>query len=277
MCSEGGVGSVSIFCGRFSAQDGCGLRLNRDEALSYMGYAGQQVDETLLTRFHMLADECESVLSARFVWGAFDIDFRRSIFEQSGATHADLDDARSCVALQDCELILPGYDIVRHLDGASKVVLMACTLGLESERELRKHAALGAVDGVMFGACSSALVEAAANAVETQVVAWAASQGLRTNWRYSPGYGDLPLSVQPTFLKALGATERIGLSATDTFMLVPQKSITAVVGLFEPGKGGDGVRGACATCQLRKCCTLREKGLTCHGQAARSERNLADE
>lgn len=255
---------MSIRCGCLSAQNGCGLSLDRDEALGYLGYAGQRVDGALLARFNVLADECESVLGARFVWDIFDVDDRRSVIERSADVDCAAEAVQPCIALQGCGLVLPGRDIVRHLDGSSKVALMACTLGPESERELRKHTAISAADGVMFGACASALVEAAANAVEAQVVAQAASLKLGTNWRYSPGYGDLPLSVQPAVLAALNATRRIGLCATDTFMLVPQKSITAVVGLFEPGKGAGGVRNACGTCQLRTCCAMRANGTTCH-------------
>ncbi len=275
MRPEGGVGAVSLRCGRFSVREGCGLRLDRDEALGYLGYTGQQVDESLLARFHTLAESCERLTCARFVWDVFDVDASRSVSageavggEAAGDGAADGETAAGllpCVALRGCELVLPGGDIARHLEGACKVALMACTLGLENDRELRKHAALGAADGVMFGACASALVEAAGNAAEAQIVAEAASLGLRTNWRYSPGYGDLPLSVQPAFLAALDATRRIGLSVTDTCMLVPQKSITAIVGLFEPGRGGGGVRDACSVCQLRACCALRAKGTTCHG------------
>lgn len=252
---------MSLRCGHFSAQGGNGLHLNRDEALGYLGYAGQQVDESLLARFHTLADLCEGATTARYAWDLFDVDAAQSVSLDEAAAKGAL----PYVALRGCDMVLSGGDIARHLEGASKVALMACTLGLESERELRKYAAVGAADGVMFGACASALVEAAGNAVEAQIVTEAASAGLGTNWRYSPGYGDLPLSIQPAFLAALDATRRIGLSATDTCMLVPQKSITAVVGLFEPGKGASGVRDACSACQLRACCALRASGITCHG------------
>ena len=43
--------------GRLSAADVPDARLDRSEALRYLGYAGQQVDQALLTRFNKLADE----------------------------------------------------------------------------------------------------------------------------------------------------------------------------------------------------------------------------
>ena len=142
--------------GRLAASRGSGVRLNRDEALGYLGYAGQQVDETLLARFHELAHACETTIEPVYAWELYDIDERRCCW----------DGAEPVVALRDCPVLLKGESIAAHLRGARKVALMACTLGAASEREMRKHVALSAADGVMYGACASALVEACANAVE---------------------------------------------------------------------------------------------------------------
>ncbi len=242
---------MTVTYGRFCQADGCGVRLDRDEALRYLGYAGQQVDDALLARFHALADICERDIEPTYAWEIFDIDV----------------DAAIQVTLKDCGLVLLGADISRHLTGAKKVALMACTLGMDSEREYRRLAAISPADATMFGSCCSALVEAAANAAEKQVVAAAAQAGLVTNWRYSPGYGDLPLDVQPAFLRALDAQRRLGITVTATNMLVPVKSITAVIGLFdtEAAAANDSVDDTCATCPAAGDCDFRKRGITCHG------------
>ena len=86
-------------------------------------------------------------------------------------------------------------------------------------------------------------------------MAEAAARGLRTNFRFSPGFGDLPLAVQPAFLAALDAPRRIGLAATAGNLLVPTKSVTAVVGLFEGEPSSASARSTCAS--LRAGRTLR--------------------
>lgn len=230
------------------------LRLDRAEALRYLGYTGQELDPQLAARFEQLADACERTLRPACVHAVFAVDEARSRWD--GA------DAR--VALEGCDLVLEGRDIAAHLRGAQAAALMACTLGAASERELRKHAALGPTDALLYGAAASALVEAAANAEEAVIVEEAAATGLRTNFRFSPGYGDFPLAVQPAFLAALDAPRRIGLAVTEGGLLVPVKSITAVVGLFDHAVPGAAVRSACAVCQLRDGCQLRKKGITCH-------------
>ena len=277
--------------GRLGAGGVPGARLDRSEALRYLGYTGQQVDEALLTRFNRLADECERSIKPVFAWSVFDIDEKRTCWEAlEPATTGPLnvldtsaDAVERCsavssaeaecrkglvprVALEGCDLILEGNSIAEHLRGACKVALMACTLGAVSEREMRKHEAISVADGVMFGACCSALVEAAANITEDLVVRFAQDMGMSTNWRFSPGYGDLPLNVQPVFLKALDASRRLGISVTSTNMLVPVKSVTAVLGLFEKtADGGEARVDACAICRLRDGCELRKRGVTCHG------------
>ncbi|MDO5792162.1 MAG: vitamin B12 dependent methionine synthase [Coriobacteriia bacterium] len=264
-------------------------RLDRSEALRYLGYTGQRVDEALLTRFNKLADECERSIKPVFAWSVFDIDEKRTCWEApEPAATCSLDaldaatdavenrSAASCVeaecgkelvsrvALEGCDLVLEGNSIAEHLRGAYKVALMACTLGAVSEREMRKHEAISVADGVMFGACCSALVEAAANVTEDLIVRFAKDTGLTTNWRFSPGYGDLPLTAQPAFLRALDASRRLGISVTSTNMLVPVKSVTAVLGLFEKSADGGEARDACAICRLRDGCELRKRGVTCH-------------
>lgn len=276
--------------GRLGVAGAPGARLDRSEALRYLGYTGQQVDQALLTRFNRLADECEKAIKPSFAWSVFDIDEKRTRWEapEPGATGSpdaldaamDAAESRSAVssqgagcgkglvpqvALAGCGLVLEGNSIAEHLRGACKVALMACTLGAVSEREMRKHEAISVADGVMFGSCCSAFVEAAANVTEGLIVGFAHDMGLTTNWRFSPGYGDLPLSAQPALLKALDASRRLGIAVTSTNMLVPVKSVTAVLGLFEKPADGGEARDACAICRLRDGCELRKRGVTCHG------------
>ena len=46
--------------------------------------------------------------------------------------------------------------------------------------------------------------------------------------RWSPGYGGRPLALSREILARLDASKRIGVSITDSELLVPSKSVTAV-------------------------------------------------
>ena len=49
--------------------------------------------------------------------------------------------------------------------------------------------------------------------------------------RYSPGYGDFPLEAQRELLGILDTPRAIGVSLTDTLLMAPSKSVSAVIGV----------------------------------------------
>ena len=51
-----------------------------------------------------------------------------------------------------------------------------------------------------------------------------------TTMRFSPGYGDWPIQNQKDFLQWLGA-EKIGITLSPTFQMVPRKSVSALFGI----------------------------------------------
>ena len=238
-----------------------------------MGYAGQHMDPRLLSRFEEIADECERDLHPSWVYVVFDLDDEAArpcgvhpeTDRNAEEDHARLAAREPRVGLVGTSLVLSGADIADHVRGASKVALMACTLGIASERALRVHAAVSPTDALLYDAAASALVEAAANEAEDAIAAQAMTEGLHAGSRFSPGYGDFPLSVQPAFLASVDAARRIGLTATESFMLVPSKSVTAVVGLFERPRLLGNSNTECGSCRLRDHCNLVKKGGTCHG------------
>jgi 5-methyltetrahydrofolate--homocysteine methyltransferase len=113
-------------------------------------------------------------------------------------------------------LTLVGGDIMEFLAGCDAVILMAATLGFDADRQI---AALQATD--MQAALK--LNSAANAAIEGHF------EGFK---RFSPGFGDFPLDMQPKILQALDATRKIGLYCNDSHILQPLKSITAIVGVI---------------------------------------------
>lgn len=241
-----------------------------DEALAFLGHRGQALGPDLAARIQRAAALCEAELRPRGVW--------------------------QTLPWEDARLFLTGDDLAAHVAGCSEVVLMAATLGSESELVLRRESALGATDGLLVDACASSLVEQTANRLTCLIVEEAAARGLTTTSRYSPGYGDLPLTCQPAFLAACGADRALGLRTTAANMLVPTKSITAVIGLkpalnaeeegaaaplkapavaggapshsAAAGGASSATQDRCATCPLAPTCSLRAQGRTCYGNPA---------
>ncbi len=53
-----------------------------------------------------------------------------------------------------------------------------------------------------------------------------------TNGRFSAGYGDFDIENQRWIYKAL-SLDRLGISLTESLMLIPEKSVTAIMGIEE--------------------------------------------
>lgn len=226
--------------------------VNRNEVLRYLGYRGQELTPEMEARLAQVTARGLELARPRACLRAFEVKDR--VVNDDGVPE---------VRLADCALILPGKSIAEHLDGAVSVGIMAVTLGAEVDRELRRLSLTDALEQVLFDAVCTAIVERAADSAEALLVADAAQRGLYTNWRFSPGYGDLPLSCQPALLAVLDATRRLGLTLTPSLLMVPTKSVTAVLGYFHEPR--EGTRSDCGTCNLREFCTIRRKGMTCRG------------
>jgi hypothetical protein len=221
--------------------------VSRSEVLRYLGYQGQPLSPELDKRIDDTVARCIAIAQPRMSLASYAL---REIGEQG-------------VALEGCTLRLTGHDIVGHLADAREVVLFATTLGAGIDRELRRLSLTDALEQVIFDAAATALVERATDAAEAQARAYASAAGMHTSWRFSPGYGDLPLDVQGDFLAALDATRQLGITLTPSSLMVPTKSVTALVGIHPTVQPG--LVSSCSICSLSDFCTIRQTGRTCRG------------
>ena len=57
------------------------------------------------------------------------------------------------------------------------------------------------------------------------------SEGFICHPRFSPGYGDLSLDTQKKLLSALDSQRKIGITLTESLLMLPTKSVSAIIGL----------------------------------------------
>ena len=107
--------------------------------------------------------------------------------------------------------ILAGEDVAKHLEGCTAALLLAVTLGPGVDAQIRRAGVGDIAAGVASDALGSALAEQAAEAAEAELRQWAARQGKYLTGRYSPGYGDWPLAVQPLLAAALDTARTAGV------------------------------------------------------------------
>ena len=157
--------------------------------------------------------------------------------------------------------ILAGEDVAKHLEGCTAALLLAVTLGPGVDAQIRRAGVGDIAAGVASDALGSALAEQAAEAAEAELRQWAARQGKYLTGRYSPGYGDWPLAVQPLLAAALDTARRAGLCVTENNLMTPRKSITAILGVSDHPVRGH--LAGCGHCVLRTRCEYRKRGITC--------------
>lgn len=207
-------------------------KLNRNEAIRYLGGSGIQMNEQMKS----LMDECEKMVlekaSPKYLYIELDL---------------------------PCDEIMGGNDIANHLDGCEKAILMCATLGTEIDKLIRISQISDMAKAVVLDSFSSVAVEQVCNKID-EIIA-EKYDGYYMTFRFSPGYGDYPISLQQDFLRMLDAPRKIGLTTNENFLLMPTKSVTAVMGLsknpIERKKRG------CAICNMRGKCRFRKNGEHC--------------
>lgn len=114
--------------------------------------------------------------------------------------------------------LLPGEDVHKHLAGCGQAILLAVTLGPGVDAQIRRAGVGDIAAGVASDALGSALAEQAADAAEAQLRQWAATEGKYLTGRFSPGYGDWDIAVQPMVAAARARGGRLpdGLPAPGT-------------------------------------------------------------
>lgn len=200
--------------------------LNKREVLRYMGYRGQEYSPEIESLIQEEMGRCLSISQPRGLVQTFRV-------AGEGTTAEGLPEVR----LEGTALTLVGRSMQRHMRGAVGVGVLAVTLGMANERELKRLSLTDNLRQIVFDAASTTLVEAAADEADASIGRMAAEQGLYPNHRFSPGYGDMPMSTQPVLLATLDAQRRLGITLTPTLLMTPTKSVTAVIGLFTEPRG----------------------------------------
>ncbi len=124
------------------------------------------------------------------------------------------------------DMKLESENLSYALGESKEAFVFAVTLGMGAERLLIRLSRLSVSEHFIADALLSAYAEAAADRAQEILNTYA-----KTKKRFSPGYGDLPLEIQPMILKALDSEKTLGITITEGLLMKPQKSITAIVGI----------------------------------------------
>ena len=106
-------------------------------------------------------------------------------------------------------------------------------------------------------AAGAAAIEAYCDLINDEIKAEYEAKGLYARPRFSPGYGDLALSHQKDWFRLLDITKNTGIELTDSLLMVPTKSVTAIIGL-SPNKLPC-IKQGCEACTMSQTCAFSRK------------------
>ena len=124
-------------------------------------------------------------------------------------------------------------DLRRALSRASGVIVFSATVGIEMDRIIARYGRLSPAKGLLFQAIGAERVESLCTRFEKDMRKEYWVSGWKICPRFSPGYGDIPLSMQSDILNTLDAARQIGVTLGESLLMSPTKSVTALMAITQ--------------------------------------------
>ncbi len=183
------------------------------EAVRYLGFGKNAADERTLSLIGEAFADLEKEADPRFVCRFFDI------------TH----EADGKIRIGT--LKISSRSLERNLKGCGKIVLFGATLGPGVDRLITRTSVMDMAKAVIVQACAAAMLEEYCDSRQLEIGEELEREGEYLRPRFSPGYGDFDIYYQEPLMRMLDCAKTIGLTMTDSYMMSPSKSVTAVIGV----------------------------------------------
>jgi cobalamin-dependent methionine synthase I len=122
-------------------------------------------------------------------------------------------------------------NLSKNLQDCEEIIVFAATLGTGADHLIQKYNRLQMSRAVILQAAAATMIEEYCDQVCRELKAEYEKKGWYLRPRFSPGYGDFPLECQSALLNGLEAGKRIGIKLTDSLLMMPSKSVSAVMGV----------------------------------------------
>ncbi len=185
-------------------------KVDKSETRRYAGLNKAKFDESVIEAACM---EVQILAQPKGIWNLYDYDSSTAIIHS------------------DPPFFIEGKKIQKHLAASKKVILLAATIGETVEEQITSCFKDGKYSySLLLDAAATTAVEQAADELEKTIRQKVEPMGYDMIWRFSPGYGDWDIRFQPEMIR-LSQANKIGITLTESMMLLPRKSITAIIGL----------------------------------------------
>ena len=125
-------------------------------------------------------------------------------------------------------LFQTGTGVRQRLAACDGVVVFAATVGLELDRLIAKYARISVAKALLLQAVGTERIESLCDEFCKTLAGEYPSKKFLP--RFSPGYGDFPLTAQKELVALLDCPRKIGITLNDSLLMTPTKSVTAAIG-----------------------------------------------
>lgn len=183
---------------------------DRKEILRYAGC--REANETINSLLEECIDECKGTLCYKVCYSEYPI----SVNGES----IDLGFAK-----------VESKHLAKNLEGCERIVLFSATVGLAMDRLIARYSRISPAKAHMFQAMGAERVESLCDVFNDEITKKSNEEGCFTRPRFSPGYGDVPLSLQREIFAALDCERKLGITLNTSLLMSPSKSVTAIIGI----------------------------------------------
>lgn len=140
--------------------------------------------------------------------------------------------------------------LAKNLKNCKEAIIFVATLGMEFEKKLRFFSASAPSDALIFQAIGTELLECYCDSITKNIFLKDYPENFGVNPRFSPGYGDLGMEAQKEIFKILKPEKEIGAYLTESLMMIPSKTVSAIVGITDSSAY---TKSGCLNCSKVDC------------------------
>ena len=225
------------------------IEINQGEVLRYLQYKNQDIDNSLSEKIKKCINKTKEIINPRFIFRKYKIKKLKFSNEKNE------------VYFEGTNLTLKSDDIYNLLLDCDECILMSATLGLEIEREIRKLTYTDLTKGIIIDACATTAIEEVCDIVQDNIAKNLLKEDKYITYRYSPGYGDLPIEKNLDINNLLNSQKEIGLTVTNSGIMIPRKSVVALIGVSR--RKISNTKKSCENCSNRHNCNYKKEGNSC--------------
>lgn len=220
------------------------ISINLREVYRYLGYKDTLPDDITAQKIREHIAKLTSSSELRTVYEKYPLEFTQ-------------EDGRFYIG----EMEITSLNLWKNLKECDEAYLLGVTIGIGADRLIARAGVSDVFAAAVYQASGATYVESYCDYINEEIRKKEAVHGRILRPRFSPGYGDFTLNYQEDIFRILNLPKHIGVSLTDSMLMSPSKSITAIIGVvscdcakqYNDCFDADGKTHKCSQCDLADC------------------------